>query len=56
MGVFGVIGPCTCPHCDVDQTVWCAITCNGQTAETLTAEWKATIARILAEPSSIQAL
>lgn len=55
MGAFGVIGPRTCAHCAVNQTVWWAITVEGYTTDMLTPQQKATIARILAEPTSIAA-
>jgi hypothetical protein len=53
MGVFGVVGPRTCPDCPINQTVWWAIVVDGYTADMLTANQRATVARILAEPDSV---
>lgn len=53
MGVFGVIGPRTCPNCPVDRTVWWALVAEHYTADMLTQRQLATIERICGEPETI---
>ncbi|MBE5513709.1 hypothetical protein [Mycobacteroides abscessus] len=53
MGTFGVISPRTCPGCPMSGTVWAALELDGYTEDMLTAEQRAAVARILAEPGSI---
>lgn len=53
MGVFGVIGPRTCPNCPIIHTAWWAVTVDGLTADMLTPRHVATIERIHGEPDNI---
>lgn len=53
MGVFGVVGPRTCPDCAINETVWWAIEVDGYTVDMLAPNQRATVARILAEPDSV---
>ena len=53
MGRFGVVSRRTCPHCNMMDTVWAAITLQGKLPEELTDDQKQTIMRIIAEPESI---
>nr|WP_155911488.1 MULTISPECIES: hypothetical protein [unclassified Mycolicibacterium] len=55
MGSFGILSPRTCGHCVINQTVWWAMQVDGYTAEMLTPNQRATIARIVGEPDSIVA-
>lgn len=54
MGTFGAIGPRTCGECGIDQTVWWALMTVHSSAEDLTDQQKAVLARILSEPMSIE--
>ncbi|TXI56048.1 hypothetical protein [Mycolicibacterium mageritense] len=53
MGIFGIIGPRTCPNCPVNQTVWWALTADGYTPDMLNRQQLAIIERICGEPESI---
>ncbi|WP_078311269.1 MULTISPECIES: hypothetical protein [unclassified Mycobacterium] len=53
MGQFGVVGPRICPNCPASATVWAAIMLDGYTADMLSEQQQATIARIAGEPDSI---
>ena len=54
MGAFGVIGPRSCPRCPMSKTVWWALMMDGVPADALSDAQRDTLARILAEPMSIE--
>lgn len=54
MGQFGVITPRTCGSCPMSETVWAALMLHGRSQENLTQKQLDVMARILAEPMSIE--
>ncbi|OCB56284.1 hypothetical protein A5722_14935 [Mycobacterium vulneris] len=54
MGQFGVISPRTCGSCPMSETVWAALMLHGRSQEDLTEKQLDVVARILAEPMSIE--
>ncbi|WP_342707957.1 hypothetical protein [Mycolicibacter sinensis] len=54
MGQFGVISPRTCGSCPMSETVWAALMLHGRSQENLTRKQLDVVARILAEPMSIE--
>ena len=53
MGAFGVVSQRTCPSCRIDKTVWWKLAVEHKDPNTLPADDKAVIERILHEPESI---
>jgi hypothetical protein len=53
MGMFGVISPRTCPNCLIKHTIWWALAMDHYTPDMLSPGQRATVDRILGEPSSI---
>jgi hypothetical protein len=54
MGQFGIVGPRTCGSCPMSETVWAALMLHGRSQEDLTEKQLDVVARILAEPMSIE--
>lgn len=53
-GTFGIVGPRTCGSCPMSETVWAALMLHGRSREDLTEKQLDVLARILAEPTSIE--
>ena len=53
MGLFGTLGPRTCPNCPLMSTVWAAVALSGYTVDMLTESQLVVLNRIAGEPESI---
>lgn len=53
MGAFGIVSQRTCTNCRINKTVWWKLAVEHKDPNTLAADDKAVIERILHEPESI---